>query len=955
MADDQKNEYGQAGRSSGDARGYRGYKGNRDRTGGSGRSGQHREYRGERSRDRRDSGRSGSRDDRRGNRGASFGSDRRDGGFDRDRRDGGFKGERRGGRGGFDRSGQRRDFKGDRNGNRGVRSQQDRQRKPAAKRQPLPEGFFEFFATCPFGFEEVLAEELRGLRLYRVRPLNGGVSFQGKPQGAYKACLWSRCASRIMLVIDRVDAADADELYESVKAIAWEDHMVPEKTMAVFARGTSDTLRNSTFTGQKVKDAVCDRLRETCGSRPDVDAENPDVSIWVNLHGARATINIDFAGGSLHRRGYREDGVQAAAPLKEALAVGILMKAGWATRCTEVATFVDPMCGSGTFVIEAAMMAADRAPGLLREKWGFQGWKNYVADEFDELLDEADERFEAGLAKELPLFVGADLDESCMQIAHDASVRAGVSSLVRFAQADCANLTDTLEAVGADLEKPGFVAVNPPYGIRLAKGQLREVTDHLRQGVSALPENWCMVVITPDETFDAALAMDATEAITVYNGRIESKVRFYELGSSRLEGIQVIDLDGNECTVPVSSGHAEQFAARLRKVAKQRRKWAQREGIHAYRVYDADLPDYAVAIEVVWGMRIQDPVEEQREFDARRNHVALRREGRRSDFERSEGRARDDRRGAYRGRDDHRGRGRFDEAEKPKRAFVHAKTVSPEVVAKHAKAHLVISEYQAPREIDPTKAARRLDDAVKLARTIFGVPEDRVALRVRKQDKGGSQYAQDEREGMYLLTVEGGHVFELNLTGYLDTGLFLDHRPVRGMIEQRAAGKRFLNLFAYTGTATVYAAAGGAASTATVDLSATYLEWARRNMQRNDFRDRKYRFSKADTMRWLDDAREAGELYDLVFVDPPTFSNSKAMGTRTWDIQRDHVALLNKVGRVLAPGGTILFSGNLRSFKLDTEGLTKLGLTWKDITAQTIPEDFERNKRIHFCFEITRA
>lgn len=824
-----------------------------------------------------------------------------------------------------------------------------------------PEGLLEFFATCPFGFESVVADELKGMGIHRVRPLNGGVSFKGKPVDAYRACLWSRAASRVMLVVDRVDAKDADELYASVRAIPWEKHMSPQKTMAVFARGTSDTLRNTAFIGQKVKDAVCDRLRSIHGERPNVDPDDPDLGIWVNLHGARATINIDFAGGSLHRRGYRENGIQVTAPLKEALAAGMLLKGRWDKRAGSVGAFVDPMCGSGTLVIEAAMIAADRAPGLLREKWGFEAWLAYKPEEFYELIDEADERFEAGLSAQQPLFVGADIDARCVEIAQASANRAGLSSLVHFVQADCRELGKTLEQAGVSFDKPGFVAVNPPYGIRLAKDNLRAVIESLREGIGVLPSDWQMLAITPDPDFDVLMAMDATEKSTVFNGRIESTVRLYDLGSSRLETLDFIDLAGNEQRIPVSSGHAEQFAARLRKMAKQRRKWAEREGVYAYRVYDADLPDYAVAIDLVMGMRIQDPVEEQRAYDARRNSSSKSRPAgkgeRRAPFEcERAGKDRDARSGADsswrqgdRSKDDGKGAG------KQKRSFVHVRSISAETVQSFMKPYLVISEYQAPRDIDPVKAGRRLDDAIKVASVMFGVPEERIATRVRKQEKGGSQYSSNERKGMHLLTVEGGHVFELNLTGYLDTGLFLDHRPVRSLIEKRASGKRFGNLFAYTGSASVYAAAGGAKSTATVDLSPTYLEWARRNMQRNGFRDKAYRFSKADTLDWLDGEKEKGSQFDLVFVDPPTFSNSKAMGNRTWDIQRDHIAMLKKVACVLAPEGTVLFSGNLRSFKLDQEGLKQLGLKAKDITAESIPEDFGRNRKIHFCYEITRA
>ncbi len=820
------------------------------------------------------------------------------------------------------------------------------------------ENLLEFFATCPFGFEEVVAAELKSMRMYRVRPLNGGVSFQGSPKDAYRACLWSRAASRIMLVIDRVDAKDADTLYQSVKAIPWEEHMSPAKTMAVFARGSSKTLRNTAFIGQKVKDAICDRLREVKGSRPNVDSENPDLGIWVNLHGARATINIDFAGGSLHRRGYREEGVQVAAPLKEALAAGMLLKASWHKQFSNYETFVDPMCGSGTLVIEAAMMAADRAPGLLREKWGFEGWLQYQSADFFELLDEADERFEAGLAKSLPMFIGSDIDPRCIELAKACALRAGVGKLITFVPANCKDLPALLSAAGAQVDKPGFVAVNPPYGIRLAKEDLRSVTESLRQGIEALPENWKMIAITPDPDFDVSLAMDAYSVTKVYNGRIESSVRMYDLGASRLETLEFLDLEGNERKVGVSSGHAEQFAARLRKVAKQRRKWAQRENVFAYRVYDADLPDYAVAIDLVMGMRIQDPVEEQRAYDSRHKAKFKGRFSQKNSRENQ----RDSRRSLSAGRNQiamNQGLAGNNISgaahDMQKRGFVHVRSIDAEKVQSYMKPYLVISEYQAPKDIDPTKAARRLDDAIKIAALMFDIPEERIATRVRKQEKGGSQYAAKQRKGMYVLTVEGGHVFELDLTGYLDIGLFFDHRPVRSLIEAEAKDKRFCNLFAYTGSASVYAAAGGAKSCATVDLSPTYLEWARRNMQRNGFRDKAYRFSKADTLDWLNGEQEKETIFDLVFVDPPTFSNSKAMGKRTWDIQRDHIVLLSKIARVLAPEGSIIFSGNLRSFKLDLQGLKELGLVAKDITAQTIPEDFARNKKIHFCYRIMRA
>lgn len=307
-------------------------------------------------------------------------------------------------------------------------------------------------------------------------------------------------------------------------------------------------------------------------------------------------------------------------------------------------------------------------------------------------------------------------------------------------------------------------------------------------------------------------------------------------------------------------------------MAKARRKWAKREKVHAYRIYDADLPDYAVSVDL---------------FEEQETGVS----------------------------------------------------------------YLLVTEYQAPKEIDPQKAARRFRDACAVARELLDIPEERMFTRVRKQEKGGFQYRKEERAANRVIVEEAGHPFELNLEGYLDTGLFLDHRITRGMVGNMAEGKSFLNLFAYTGSATVYAAAGGATSTTTVDMSQTYLDWARRNMQRSGFTGVQHRFVRADVLQWIErEAESQAQGFDLVFVDPPTFSNSKSMGKRTWDIQRDHAELLRLVRRLLNPGGTIVFSGNLRSFKLDEVKVRACGLGIEDVTAQTIPEDFQRNPKIHFCY-----
>lgn len=770
---------------------------------------------------------------------------------------------------------------------------------------------FEYFATCPKGFEQLLADELKRLRAQRVRPLKSGVAFFGTQIDGYRVCLWSRIASRVLRVVGRVSATSAEELYQGVKALPWENFIGPHATISVTARGRNEALRNSQFSALKVKDAVCDSLRSQRGFRPDVAPHRADVPLWVSIHNKKATISIDYAGESLHRRGYREQGEAVEAPLKEALAAGMLVWGGWdhlaspALRRAEAKrkgqpildapAFVDPTCGSGTLVLEAAMMATDRAPGLSRDYWGFEGNADFDAEAFDALLVDADDRFEAGL-KNAPCMVGADIDPRAIEIAKGNARRAGLTGVVQFVCANASELSDTLKRFDIDTQASGFIACNPPYGVRLLRDNLDTFYSELSKGLDCLSEAWRMCIISPDTLIDSSLGYDTQRSLSVYNGALEAVLRDYRLGTSCKETLSVVTLDGREVAVTVSSGHAEQFAARLRKMIKARRKWATKNNIHAYRVYDADLPDYAVSVDV---------------FEEKGTQIV----------------------------------------------------------------HVLVSEYQAPKEVDPQKAARRFNDACAVVQALFEVPDDRLFTRVRRQDRGGSQYRKESHQSYSIIVEEDGLPIEVDLSGYLDTGLFLDHRITRSLVGKMSQGKRFLNLFAYTGVATLHAAAQGASQTTTVDMSQTYLDWARRNMQRAGFTGQEHRFIRADVLSWVENqakqqvqgdtammgsARAANaahvtDTYDVVFLDPPTFSNSKTMGKRTWDIQRDHVKLLSKVVSLVASGGTIVFSGNLRSFKLDEQAISNLGLAIENITAQTIPEDFSRNPRIHFCYVLTKS
>jgi 23S rRNA (guanine2445-N2)-methyltransferase / 23S rRNA (guanine2069-N7)-methyltransferase len=316
---------------------------------------------------------------------------------------------------------------------------------------------------------------------------------------------------------------------------------------------------------------------------------------------------------------------------------------------------------------------------------------------------------------------------------------------------------------------------------------------------------------------------------------------------------------------------AQMFANRLKKNLDKYSGWAQREGVSCYRLYDADMPEYAFAIDLYQS----DP-------------------------------------------------------------------------AGSAGRWLYVQEYAPPATVDKQKARARREEALSVLPEVTGLAAEAIYWRTRRPQKGKAQYEAIAEVGERVVVEEGGLKFLVNFTDYLDTGLFLDHRRTRARIRELAGGKRFLNLFCYTGAATVHAAAGGAKSTTSVDMSRTYLDWSKRNMTVNGFTGA-HEFIQEDCLAWL--AQDRGDRYDLIFLDPPTFSNSKRMD-RELDVQRDHVELIRLAMRRLAAGGLLLFSTNFRKFRLDREALGDLDV--RDVSKATVPLDFARDPKVHACFEIRR-
>ena len=755
----------------------------------------------------------------------------------------------------------------------------------------------EFFASCLPGTEKLLAEELKALRVRRVRPLGGGVAFFGDASCALRVCLWSRLAARVMLVLGRVNAGDAELLHTGVYRLPWESCIAPGASISVQAHGTNEQLRNTKYTAQKVKDGVCDRLRDRRGQRPDVDAQNPDFAIDVRVSGERATISVDLSGESLHRRSYLDDRDGTDAPLACAHAASALAAAGWLKRWQAGDGLFDPVCGEGFVVCEAASVAADLAPGLTRTRWGFFGWLGFDEEAWDQLIAQADDRFEAGLAslvgegafdaKAAPKLdsvriVGVSASSPSVARAREYLKRAGLRQVASVEAAHADDAAEVLARVSRVVTQAPdaslLVACAIPVDRDDADARAVSEVAAFMAAAKAAPAGSAFV-FAGTQSFAPHFGFEPSFAAKMGRGRIEARLELFDRPPAATCTLMLPDAAGGaDHAVEVHDQQASQFAARLRKVVKERRKWARREGVSCYRVYDADLPDYAVAVDIYEGA------------------------------EASSG-----------------------------KTFVH------------------VAEYQAPASVDPNVARRRFDDVLAIVPVVLGVRPDHVFSKVREKSKGGEQYRNAGRRSYVAYTSEGGRVFEIDLAGYLDTGIFLDHRTTRLMVGEMAAGTRFLNLFAYTGTATVHAAAGGAKETTTVDLSQTYLDWARRNMEANGFKGPRHAFERGDVMDWIRDARRAGRSFDLIFVDPPTFSNSKAMGKRTWDVQRDHVELLVGVSRLLAKGGVAVFSCNLRNFKPDVEELARLGVELEDITARTIPHDFERNPKIHKCYLVRRV
>ena len=701
----------------------------------------------------------------------------------------------------------------------------------------------QLFATTASGFESQLSDEVRSLGGEQIRPGHAGVGFSGCDVTAMKFCLWSRVGSRLLWPIAKVPVATPDQFHAALEVLPWTEYLAEDATLAVDFIGTNDVFRNSHFGALKVKDAVVDHFRALGRARPSVDTGQPDLRIHVRLQKDRARVSLDLSGGGLHRRGWRLSPSDAS--MRETLAAGILRMAGWPEIAKAGGAFADLMCGAGTFPIEAAWMAAGVAPGLDRASpFGFQTMPWFNPDAWQELLAEAGETAQAGLAK-LPPILAWDSNSSALNAARNNAEAAGVLDYIQFEQRPVTKLEPL------DNLSPGLVAINPPYGVRQGEtDELRFLYQKLGEQLRRCFPGWQRAVFTARDDFKTNLGMKPSQEYPLYNGAIPCRLWLYHPATVSKENR------------PQPQSH---FANRLQKNRKRLKNWLKREAVECYRLYDADMPEYAVAVDI-YG------------------------------------------------------------------EWVH------------------LQEYHAPKTVDPDKAKQRFAEVVAGIQSALGTPPERLCIKVRKPQKQATQYEKQNDEQRFVAVTENELKFLVNLEDYLDSGLFLDQRLVRQRIRELSFGKRFLNLFGYTGSATVYAADGGAKETVLVDISHTYLSWAERNLQLNGLMvGTQHQLIQEDCLFWVQQQKHQ---FDLIFLAPPTFSNSKRMAGDL-DINRDYGKLISYCRRLLAPGGILLFLTHARRFRLDPDKIPA-GLTYQEITKQTIPPDFQRKATFHRAWEFWR-
>ncbi len=714
------------------------------------------------------------------------------------------------------------------------------------KKPPL-----HFVATCGAGLEKLVKEEIISFGGIDPKTTPGAVSWQSTTLvSAYRACLWSRFASRILLQLAQFEAGDPETLYKEAGKIDWSTHFSGDTTFAVYCTLVKAELTHSHYASLKIKDAVVDQFRTRTGKRPDIDVRKPGIRINLHVEGTAATPALDLSGDSLHRRGYRASAGEA--PLKETLAAAIVHLSGIRQDMPVDSCLLDPMCGSGTLLIEAAMILGDSAPGLLRKDFGFMYWNRHNKKLWEKLIAEAIDREDERAEIPWPPIIGYDADPMVIATARKNIVNAGLKDRIVVKQRQLARLQPPAAK--------GIMFSNPPYGERLSE---KEAVKYLYRCMGRIFKHqfsgWQLGFFTANPDLADMLGVSWQESHRLYNGPIKCRLLTATSPGDKEKKAEphVWQLQETGNDLP-----AEDFSNRLRKNCQTLFPWAREKNITCFRIYDADMPEYNLASDLY----------EQ---------------------------------------------------------WVH------------------VQEYAPPGTIAQDKAKKRFNDALQVIRTLLAVPHSNLFIKTRHNQRDKQQAQKPSGSGKLHEVFESNCRFLVNFTDFLDTGLFLDQRKIRAIIAQLSNGRTFLNLFAYTGSATVCAAMGGATSTVTVDIADKYLTRAKANLSLNGFGGPLHTFRALDCMQWLKSGRTR---YGVIFIDPPTAFTVRQKNL-TFDLQQDHEELLRLAMDRLSRDGVLIFSSNSR--KLQLAPTLEQDFIVEEITRQTISEDFKRSRHIHRCWQFT--
>lgn len=699
-----------------------------------------------------------------------------------------------------------------------------------------------FIVTCMPGLAPLLMKELTHFG-HQAAPAGGAaVAITGDAKAALQVCLWSRVAERVLLPLNSVKGEPFDvlaQLMEGVDWAYWSERGLPVHWVVEHGPMVKGDHRISRQRLMNLQPSALGVQKNPAGA----------LCLRAVLTKDGAALYADLSGDTLQRRGYRLAG--GTAPLRETLAAAMLWALDWPIALSKAPVLLDPFCGSGTLLIEAAGMALQHAPGLLREHHGFQAWPAVQDADWQALVDEAEAR-RKGAVEGLHIS-GFDSDHSAVQAAKENAYRAGVADVVHFERRQLADLTRA-DFIG----EQGFVVANPPWGERLEEQeQAGWLYYALGRTLARFASQWqTLLVASQAEVLDRA-GMQVEESWRVKNGPFQVYLRRLTPVTRPL-GMPLEASGELAFEVPEE---AQPMVNRLRKNSRQLRRWLEQTGTQAYRLYDRDLPEFNVTVDV------------------------------------------------------------YGDA-------------------------VLVNEFSPPKTIAEDVAKQRRSWALMAVRAALGVHREQVFIRTRRQQKGTEQYERVSQAGELRVVEEGRARVLVNLQDYLDTGLFLDHRPIRLLFSEGVVkGKRFLNLFGYTGVATLQAALGGARRSVTVDASKKYLDWASNNLAANGLALAQHQMVRADVLQWLAESRDE---FDVIFCDPPTFSNST--GRKDFSVQEDHVALIEECMQRLHAQGVLYFSCNFRRFQLDESLMRQFAV--KDITRWSIPPDFARNTKIHHCFEI---